>query len=164
MPVHNWWCTTLKRLWGCRNVSPCIIELGGRSGSHYASCATGEGAPPYPLHRISSECGGGEKNISSCQEVDPYSSSVHLRHYINGAVPAARELKYSMEWVSKVALPKYLIGHHLWNIHMLSVKNCICFAVNSCREGHDQFWRRDFYFIPVCHTYDKCKLFSMDYT
>ena len=60
-----------------------------------------------------------------------------------------------------MALPKYLVGH-LWNIHMLSIKNCICFAVNSCREGHDQFWRRDFYFIPICQTCYKCKIFAMD--
>jgi hypothetical protein len=77
-------------------MSPCIIELGGLSASHYASCATREGAHQYPLHRIWSGCGGGEKNISSCQEVDPYSSSMQLKHYINRAVPSARELKYSI--------------------------------------------------------------------
>jgi len=54
------------------------------------------GVPPYPLHRIWSGCGGGEKNISSCQEVEPYFCSMKLSCYINRAVPAARELKYSI--------------------------------------------------------------------
>jgi len=85
-----------KDLWGCRNISPHIIELSGWSASHYTNCATGEGALQYPLHRIWSGCGGGEKISHPAQEVGPYSSSAQLSHYTNGAVPSAWELKYSM--------------------------------------------------------------------